>query len=63
MRAKERIRAAIPTRELQRRWSAARQAMKAAGIDPLSSKMTTSTSGAMSGILSTFRPSRPIPSA
>ena len=35
MRAKERIRAAIPTRELQRRWSAARQAMKAAGIDAL----------------------------
>ncbi|OGA01566.1 MAG: hypothetical protein A3I00_00920 [Betaproteobacteria bacterium RIFCSPLOWO2_02_FULL_64_12] len=33
--AKERIRAAIPTRELERRWSAVRKAMQTAGIDIL----------------------------
>lgn len=33
--AKERIRAAIPARELERRWSAVRQAMKVAGIGAL----------------------------
>ena len=33
--AEERIRAAIPLRELERRWSAVRQAMKVAGIGAL----------------------------
>ena len=35
MSARERIRAPIPTRELERRWSAMRKAMGAAGIDLL----------------------------
>ena len=35
MSAKERIRAAIPTRELERRWTAVRKAMKSEGIGSL----------------------------
>jgi len=34
-KARERIRAPIPTRELERRWSAVRKAMKAGGLDVL----------------------------
>lgn len=35
MKPQDRIRAAIPTRELERRWAAVRKAMKAAGIGSL----------------------------